>query len=115
MRRSVALARRTLVIAGLVLAGTASTAWGASLSFTGEVSHDWNTAANWTDDADPAIHAAPGAGDDVRVPAGAAAELNDGDAAIVRSLALEAGGSLSVTGRDLTVAGGAPSVLAGTL
>jgi fibronectin-binding autotransporter adhesin len=115
MRRSAALARRTLLLAGIVLAGTASTAWGASLSFTGEVSHDWNTAANWTDDADPAIHAVPGTGDDARIPSGAAAELNDGDPAVVRSVALEAGGSLSVTGRDLTVAGGAPSVLAGTL
>jgi hypothetical protein len=40
MRRSVALARRTLLLAGIALAGTASSAWGASLSFTGEVSDD---------------------------------------------------------------------------
>lgn len=106
---------RGLGLTAVALALTPGSASGASLSFTGAFSRDWNTAANWTDTADPTVHAVPTAGDDVLVPFGAAPQLTAGGDGAGRSIALDPGASLTVSGRDLSVAGGAPSAFDGAL
>src|SRR4051812_13850369 len=112
-RSRLAFIRRTLLLAALVLAGTTGSAWGATLSFTGAFSNDWNTAGNWTNTANAALHAVPTAADDARIPLGAAPVLGAGANGAARSILLDPGASLSVSGRTLAVAGGAASTLGG--
>jgi hypothetical protein len=105
----------TLLLTVCVLAATSGSALGATLSFTGAFSSDWNLAANWTDTADDTLHAVPTATDDARIPLGAASVLAAGADGAVRSIAVEPGASLSVTGRTLAVGGDVPSTFGGAV
>src|SRR4051794_24395977 len=113
-RRHSALVLRALLLTGVLLSAASASASASTLSFTGGFSSDWNTAANWTNTTNTTLHAVPTAADDARIPLGAAPVLAGGDGA-ARSLVLDAGASLSVSGRQLTLAGGAPSTFAGSL
>src|SRR5688500_13173590 len=79
----------------------------ATMRFTG--SGDWNNPANWEDVANPAVHAVPTGADDAEIPGNRSASLSSGAAGAVRSLRVD--GTLTVSGRDLSVGGGAPSAL----
>src|SRR3954447_15801148 len=113
--RSPALVLRALLLTGVLLATASASASASTLSFTGAFSSDWNTPGNWTDTANTTLHAVPTAADDARIPLGAAPALAAGADGAARSLVLDAGASLSVSGRQLTLAGGAPSTFAGSL
>ena len=106
---------RTLLVTAVALVATTGSAAAATLSFTGTFSTDWNTAGNWTNTANTSLHAVPTAADDARIPLGAAPVLTTGANGAARSVVLDAGASLSVSGHELSVAGGAPSTLQGAI
>src|SRR4051812_34688364 len=111
-RRSLLRRSPALLLVSALLAAPAP-ARGDTLTFTGSFSRDWNTAANWTEIDDADLHAVPSAGDDVQIPFGTAPALSTGADGAAASIALDAGASLSVSGRALRVAGAAPSTLDG--
>jgi len=103
----------TLLLTALAFTVVSGQALAATLSFTGGFSTDWNTAANWTDDS--GLHAVPTAADDARIPFGAKPVLSAGVDGAARSIVVEPGASLSLSGRTLAVAGGVPSTLGGAV
>jgi len=104
----------TLLLTAVAFTLSSGPALAATLSFTGGFSADWNRAGNWTS-SDGARHAVPTAVDDVRIPFGANPVLSAGVDGAARSVVLEPGASLSVSGRTLAVTGVVPSTFGGAV